>query len=144
MKKKNITGYIKLQIPAGKANPSPPVGPALGQRGVNIMEFCKDFNAATQSEEPGSPIRVEITVYSDKTFTYIKKLSPITYYIKKAIGLQKGSKVPGKDYVAKITKKQIEEIAKKKMQDLNANDLRAACSMIEGSAYSMGIEVIEE
>lgn len=141
--KKKVIGSIKLQVPAGKANPSPPVGPALGQRGLNIMEFCKQFNAHTQGEEVGTPIPVIITAYADKSFTFVTKLPPVSFYIKKAISLQKGSKTPGKEYVAKITKKQIQEIAAKKMKDLNANDLQAACSMIEGSAYSMGVQLEE-
>ena len=141
---KKIQGYVKLQIPAGKANPSPPVGPALGQAGVNIMEFCKQFNAATQKEEPGSPTPVVITVFSDKSFTFITRKPPVSYFVKKAAKLEKGSGATGKEAnVGKITKKQAEEIAQAKMADLNANDLAAATSMVIGTARSMGIEVVE-
>jgi len=140
---KKIEGYIKLQIGAGKANPSPPVGPALGQRGLNIMEFCKAFNAATQSMEPGMPIPVVITAYSDRTFSFVTKTPPNSYFIKKAAGLDKGSKTLGLAKVGKITMKQVREIAEAKMKDLNANDLDAASQMIIGSARSMGIEVTE-
>jgi len=141
---KKVVGYIKLEIPAGKANPSPPVGPALGQRGLNIMEFCKAFNAATQKMEVGAPIPVIITAYQDRTFTFITKLSPVSYYIKKAIGLQKGSQTPGKGAVAgKITMTQIRKIAEEKMKDLNANDVEGAARMIRGSAQSMGLEIVE-
>lgn len=141
---KKIIGYIKLVIPAGKANPSPPVGPALGQRGLNIMEFCKAFNAQTQSMEAGMPIPVQITAYADKTFDFVTKTPPVSYFIKKAAGLQKGSSETRKGpYVGKITKSQVKEIANVKMVDLNANDVEAAMSMIEGSAESMGIQVIE-
>jgi large subunit ribosomal protein L11 len=142
---KKVLGYIKLIIPAGKANPSPPVGPALGQKGLNIMEFCKAFNAATQSIQPGTPTPVIITAYVDKTFTFITKGAPVPYLIKKAANIEKGSKTVGKAAaVGKITMKQVEEIAKQKMVDMNANDLEAACSMVIGSARSMGIEVIDE
>jgi large subunit ribosomal protein L11 len=141
---KKIQGYVKLQIAAGKANPSPPVGPALGQAGVNIMEFCKQFNAATQKAEPGSPVPVVITVFSDKSFTFIMKKAPVSYYLKKAAGITSGSKAPGKDAsVGKVTKAQIITIAKEKMEDLNANDVDAAAQMIAGSARSMGLEVVE-
>jgi len=140
---KKIDGYIKLQIGAGKANPSPPVGPALGQRGLNIMEFCKAFNAATQNMEPGMPIPVVITAYSDKTFSFVTKTPPNSYFIKKAAGLDKGSKTPGLAKAGKITMKQVREIAEAKMKDLNANDIDAASQMIIGSARSMGIEVTE-
>lgn len=140
---KKITGYIKLQVPAGKANPSPPIGPALGQRGLNIMEFCKAFNAKTQSMEPGMPIPVIITVYADKTFSFDMKAAPVTYFIKKAAKLSKGSQTPGRGTVAKLTMKQVREIAEQKMQDLNANDIEAASRMVIGSATSMGIEVVE-
>lgn len=141
---KKIAGFIKLEIPAGKANPSPPVGPALGQRGLNIMEFCKAFNAATQKMEPGAPIPVVITAYQDRTFTFITRKSPVSYYLKKAAGLQKGSQTPGKGAVAgKVTMAQIRDIAKEKMVDLNANDIEAAARMIRGSAQSMGLEVVE-
>ena len=139
---KKIQGYVKLQIPAGKANPSPPVGPALGQAGVNIMEFCKQFNAVTQKEEPGSPTPVIITVFSDKSFTFVTRKPPVSFYILKAAKLEKGSGATGKEEnVGKITKKQAEEIAQQKMGDLNANDIAAATSMVIGTARSMGIEV---
>jgi len=141
---KKIVGYIKLEIPAGKANPSPPVGPALGQRGLNIMEFCKAFNAATQKNELGAPIPVVITAYQDRTFTFVTKLSPVSYYLKKAANLQKGSQTPGKgSYVGKITMAQIRKIAEEKIKDLNANDVDAAARMVRGSAQSMGLEVVE-
>jgi large subunit ribosomal protein L11 len=138
---KKIEGYIKLQIPAGKANPSPPVGPALGQRGLNIMEFCKAFNAATQSVEPGLPIPVVITAFSDKSFTFIMKTPPAAVLLKKAAKLAKGSAVPHTDKVGKITRAQAEEIAKTKLPDLTAGDMDAAVRTIAGSARSMGIEV---
>lgn len=140
---KKVTGYIKLQIGAGKANPSPPVGPALGQAGVNIMEFCKSFNAATADKEVGMPIPVVITVYGDRSFTFIMRQPPVSYFIKKAIGLGKGSKEPGKTVAGKITMTQIREIAEKKMVDMNAHSIDAACQMIRGSATSMGLEVVE-
>jgi large subunit ribosomal protein L11 len=139
---KRIEGYIKLQIPAGKANPSPPVGPALGQRGLNIMEFCKAFNAQTQNMEPGMPIPVVITAFQDRTFSFITKTPPVSYFLKKAAGLQKGSQTPGTGIAGKVTIAQVHEIAKAKMQDLNANDIEAASQMIMGSARSMGIEVV--
>ena len=138
---KKIEGYIKLQIPAGKANPSPPVGPALGQRGLNIMDFCKAFNAATQSMETGLPIPVVITAYSDKSFTYIMKTPPASILIKKAAKVDKGSGVPHTEKVGKITRAQAEEIAKTKQPDLTAADMDAAVRTIAGSARSMGIEV---
>ena len=138
---KEVTGYIKLQIPAGKANPSPPVGPALGQRGLNIMEFCKAFNAATQGMEPGLPVPVVITAFADKSFTFIMKTPPATILIKKAAGITKGSPKPHTDKVGKITKAQAEEIAKTKMKDLTAADMEAAIRTIAGSARSMGITV---
>jgi large subunit ribosomal protein L11 len=138
---KKITGYIKLQVPAGSANPSPPIGPALGQRGLNIMEFCKNFNARTQEQEKGMPIPVTITVFSDKSFTYEMKTPPASYYIKKAAKLESGSKAPGRDFVGSVTMAQVREIAKAKMKDLNANDIEAAAKLIAGSARSMGIEV---
>tara|TARA_B100000035_G_scaffold145350_1_gene123750 strand:+ start:1009 stop:1440 length:432 start_codon:yes stop_codon:yes gene_type:complete len=138
---KKIEGYIKLQIPAGKANPSPPVGPALGQRGLNIMDFCKAFNAATQSMEPGLPIPVVITAFSDKSFTYIMKTPPASILIKKAAKVSKGSGVPHTEKVGKITRAQAEEIAKTKQPDLTAADMDAAVRTIAGSARSMGIEV---
>ena len=140
---KKITGYIKLEIPAGKANPSPPVGPALGQAGLNIMEFCKAFNAATQDKEPGAPIPVIITAYQDRSFTFELKLSPVSYFIKKAIKIEKGSAMPGKNVAGKITQAQIREIAEKKMKDMNAHTLDAAMKMVAGSAVSMGVEVVE-
>jgi large subunit ribosomal protein L11 len=141
---KKVVGQIKLQVPAGAANPSPPIGPALGQRGLNIMEFCKAFNAQTQNLEKGMPIPVVITAYGDRTFTFVTKTPPNTYFIKKAAGLDKGSQTPGKGAtVGKITMKQIRDIAEIKMKDLNANDVDAAAQMIKGSARSMGIEVVE-
>lgn len=140
---KKITGYIKLQVGAGKANPSPPIGPALGQRGLNIMEFCKAFNAQTQSMEPGMPIPVVITVYADRTFSFETKTPPNSYFLKKAAKLQKGSQTPGRGTVGKVTMAQVREIAKEKMKDLNANDIEAASKMIVGSARSMGLEVVE-
>ena len=142
---KKIVGYIKLQVPAGKANPSPPIGPALGQRGLNIMQFCKDFNAKTQGLEPGMPIPVVITAYADRSFTFVTKTPPNTYFLKKAAGIAKGTQTPGKGAkVGKVTMDQIREIAEKKMADLNAKDLAGACSMLVGSARSMGIEVVGE
>ena len=138
---KKIEGYIKLQIPAGKANPSPPVGPALGQRGLNIMDFCKAFNAATQKVEPGLPIPVVITAFSDKSFTFVMKTPPASILLKKAAKLSKGSAVPHTDKVGKITRAQAEEIATTKMPDLTAADMDAAVRTIAGSARSMGIEV---
>lgn len=141
---KKITGYIKLQIPAGQANPSPPVGPALGQRGLNIMEFCKAFNAATQGMEAGMPIPVVITAYGDRSFTFETKTPPASYLIKKAAKLKKGATETGKQVVGKITRKQLEEIAEIKMKDLNANDLDSAVRMLAGSAMSMGIEFADE
>ncbi len=140
---KEITGYINLIIPAGSANPAPPIGPALGQHGVNIMEFCKAFNAKTEKSEKGMPTPVVITVYKDRSFTFITKKAPNSYYIKKATKLQAGSKLPGKDIVGAIKKSQIREIAKDKMEDMNAKDLEGAMRIIEGSARSMGIEVVE-
>ena len=140
---KKIDGYIKLQVPAGKANPSPPIGPALGQRGLNIMEFCKAFNAQTQSIEPGTPIPVVITVYADRTFSFVTKTPPNTFYLKKAAGIAKGTQTPGRENVGSVTMAQIREIATIKMPDLNALDLDAACQMIIGSARSMGLEVVE-
>ncbi len=140
---KKVAGYIKLQIPAGAANPSPPVGPALGQRGVNIMEFCKAFNAQTANVEKGLPLPVVITVYSDKSFTFITKTPPATVLLKKAAGIQKGSPIPNLNKVGKVTRKQLEEIATTKMPDLNANDLETAVNIIAGSARSMGLTVEE-
>ena len=138
---KKVVGYIKLQIPAGKANPSPPVGPALGQRGLNIMEFCKAFNAATQGMEPGLPIPVVITAFADKSFTFVMKTPPATILLKKAAGLQKGSSNPLTNKVGTVTRAQLEEIAKTKMSDLTAADLDAAVRTIAGSARSMGVTV---
>ncbi len=138
---KKVTGYIKLQVPAGSANPSPPIGPALGQRGLNIMEFCKNFNARTQDQEKGMPIPVTITVFSDKSFTYEMKTPPASYFLKKAAKLESGSKAPGRDFAGSVTMAQVREIAKAKMKDLNANDIEAAARLIAGSARSMGIEV---
>ena len=138
---KKVQAYVKLQIPAAKANPSPPVGPALGQQGVNIMEFCKQFNAATQKLEPGMPIPVIITVYSDRSFTFITKTPPATVLIKKAIGLESGSPTPHTKKVGKISRKQLEEIAKIKWPDINAGSMDAAIKTIAGSARSMGVDV---
>jgi len=140
---KKVVGYIKLQVPAGQANPSPPIGPALGQRGLNIMEFCKQFNAQTQKLEAGMPIPVTITAYGDRTFTFIMRTPPASYFLKKAAKLESGSKAPGRDSAGKVTKAQIREIAEKKMVDLNANDIDAAMQMIAGSARSMGLQVVE-
>jgi large subunit ribosomal protein L11 len=137
---KKITGYIKLQVPAGKANPSPPIGPALGQHGVNIMEFCKAFNAKTQADE-GTITPVVITVYADRSFTFITKTPPAPILIKKALGIQSGSAVPNKTKVGKLTKEQVREIATKKMPDLNAASIEAAMKTIEGTARSMGVEI---
>ncbi|MEI6619815.1 MAG: 50S ribosomal protein L11 [Betaproteobacteria bacterium] len=138
---KKIVGFIKLQVPAGKANPSPPIGPALGQRGLNIMEFCKAFNAQTQGVEPGLPLPVVITAFADKSFTFVIKTPPATVLIKKAIKLDKGSARPHSDKVGKITRAQLEEIAKTKMKDMTAADLDAAVRTIAGSARSMGVNV---
>ncbi len=140
---KKIVGFIKLQVPAGKANPSPPIGPALGQRGLNIMEFCKAFNARTQGLEPGMPIPVTITAYADRSFTFEMKSPPNSYFLMKAAGIEKGSQTPGTGTVGKVTMAQIRDIAEKKMKDLNAKDLEGACRMIAGSARSMGLEVVE-
>ena len=140
---KKIEGYIKLQVPAGKANPSPPIGPALGQRGLNIMEFCKAFNAQTQGMEPGMPIPVVITAYADRTFTFTTKTPPASYFLKKAAKLGKGGKTPGREKAGKVTMAQVREIAEQKMVDLNANDIDAAAEMIRGSARSMGLEVVD-
>ena len=140
---KKITGYIKLQVPAGAANPSPPIGPALGQRGVNIMEFCKAFNAATQEMEKGMPIPTVITVLADRSFSFATKTPPASYLLKKAAKLKSGSKEPGKISAGTIKRSQLAEIATAKMQDLNANNLEAATKIIEGSARAMGLEVVE-
>ena len=138
---KKVVGYIKLQVPAGKANPSPPIGPALGQRGLNIMEFCKAFNAQTQSMEPGLVLPVVITAYADKSFTFILKTPPASVLIKKILKLEKGSSKPHLDKVGKITKAQVKEIAEAKMKDLNCHSVEAAMKMVEGSARSMGLQV---
>jgi len=138
---KKITGYLKLQVPAGSATPSPPIGPALGQRGINIMEFCKAFNADTQNQEKGAPTPVVITIFADKSFSFETRLPPVTYYLKKAMNLKSGSKLPGKDSAGVITQKQIREIAEAKLKDLNAYDVDAAMKMIAGSARSMGLQV---
>ena len=140
---KKIEGYLKMQVPAGQANPSPPIGPALGQRGLNIMEFCKAFNAATQNMEQGAPIPVVVTIYQDKSFTFEMKTPPASWYLKKAAGLNKGSQEPGREVAGKVTKAQIREIVEAKMKDLNARDEEAAMKIIEGSARSMGLEVVE-
>jgi large subunit ribosomal protein L11 len=141
---KKIVGYIKLQIPAGKANPSPPVGPALGQRGLNIMAFVKEFNAVTAQMEPGMPVPVVITAYGDRTFTFVMKTPPNTYFLKKAAGIQKGTTTPGKGAaVGRVTISQLREIAATKMKDMNANDVDGAVRMLTGSARSMGLTVVE-
>ena len=141
---KKVVGYIKLQIPAGKANPSPPVGPALGQRGLNIMQFVKEFNAATQQMEPGMPVPVVITAFADRTFSFIMKTPPNTYFLKKAAGIDKGTTTPGKGAaVCKVTTAQLREIAATKMKDMNANDVDGAVRMLAGSARSMGLTVVE-
>ncbi|WP_020175748.1 50S ribosomal protein L11 [Methyloferula stellata] len=139
---KKITGYVKLQVPAGSANPSPPIGPALGQRGLNIMEFCKAFNAKTAQLEKGMPIPVVITAYADRSFTFEMKQPPVSYFLKKASGVQSGAKTTGRGFVGKVTRAQIKEIAEKKMPDLNCGTIEAAATMIEGSARSMGLEVV--
>ena len=140
---KKVTGYLKLQVPAGAANPSPPIGPALGQRGLNIMEFCKAFNAQTQKIEKNTPIPVIITTYQDRSFTFEMKTPPVSYFLKKAAKLDSGSKTPGREVIGEVNKKQLREIAAKKMVDLNAKDLDGACRMLIGSARSMGLEVVE-
>jgi large subunit ribosomal protein L11 len=141
---KKVVGIIKLHVPAGKANPSPPIGPALGQRGLNIMEFCKAFNAATQNLEPGMPIPVVITAFGDRSFTFVTKSPPNSYFLKKAAGIEKGSQTTGKGSpVGRVTMAQIREIAEQKMQDLNAKDIDGACRMLIGSARSMGLDVVE-
>jgi large subunit ribosomal protein L11 len=140
---KKITGYIKLQVPAGSANPSPPIGPALGQRGLNIMEFCKSFNAQTQGQEKGTPIPVVITVFADRSFVFEMKTPPVSFFLKKAAGIQSGAKVPGRDKAGKVSKSQVRDIAEKKMKDLNCDSVDSAMRMIEGSARSMGLEVTE-
>jgi large subunit ribosomal protein L11 len=140
---KKIVGYIKLQIPAGKANPSPPVGPALGQRGLNIMAFVKEFNAVTQQMEPGMPVPVVITAFADRTFSFVMKTPPNTYFLKKAAGIEKGTTAPGKASVGSVTMDQLREIAGRKMVDMNANDVDGAVRMLAGSARSMGLTVVE-
>ena len=140
---KKVLGYIKLQVPAGQANPSPPIGPALGQRGLNIMEFCKAFNAASQAMEPGAPIPVVITAFQDKSFTFVMKTPPASFFLKKAAKVNAGSKEPGRTAaVGRVTMAQVREIAEKKLADLNARDIEAAARIIAGSARSMGIEVV--
>ncbi len=140
---KKITGYIKLQVPAGSANPSPPIGPALGQRGLNIMEFCKAFNAQTQQMEKGAPIPVVITVYQDRSFSFEMKTPPVSFFLKKAANIQSGAKTPGRGSVGSVSKAQVKEIAQQKMKDLNCENVEAAMKMVEGSARSMGLEVRE-
>jgi len=140
---KKVTGFLKLQVPAGAANPSPPIGPALGQRGLNIMEFCKAFNAQTQKMEKGIPIPVIITTYQDRSFTFELKTPPVSYFLKKAAGLESGSKTPGREPVGQVSKKQVREIAEQKMKDLNCDSIDAAMRMVEGSARSMGLRVTE-
>ncbi|MBT5109355.1 MAG: 50S ribosomal protein L11 [Rhodospirillaceae bacterium] len=140
---KKIVGYIKLEIPAGQANPSPPVGPALGQAGLNIMEFCKAFNAFTQNMEQGTPIPVVITAYGDRSFSFVTKTPPASYFLRKAVGLEKGSGEPGRIVAGQVTQAQLREVAEAKMVDLNANDIEAAMKIIAGSARSMGLEVVE-
>ena len=140
---KKILGYIKLQVKAGSATPSPPIGPALGQRGVNIMGFCKEFNARTENVEKGTPLPTVITVYQDKSFTFITKTPPATHYLKQITGLKSGAKLTGRETVGEVTRAQLREIAEKKMKDLNANDLDHAAKIIEGSARSMGLKVVE-
>jgi large subunit ribosomal protein L11 len=140
---KKVTGFLKLQVPAGAANPSPPIGPALGQRGLNIMEFCKAFNAQTQKMEKGVPIPVIITTYQDRSFTFEMKTPPVSYFLKKAAKLDSGSKTPGREPVGQVSKKQVREIAEQKMKDLNCDTVEAAMKMVEGSARSMGLSVTE-
>lgn len=140
---KKITGYLKLQVAAGSANPSPPIGPALGQRGLNIMQFCKDFNAASADMEKGSPVPVVLTIYADRTFTFEMKTPPVSHFLKKAAGLQKGSQTPGRGSAGRVTRDQVRSIAEQKLKDLNARDVDAAMRMVEGSARSMGLEVVE-
>ena len=139
---KKLTGQVKLQIPAGKANPAPPIGPALGQQGVNIMEFCKQFNARTQKMEAAMPIPVVITVFQDRSFTFITKTPPVSYFLKKAAGIESGAKTVGTQIVGKVTKQQVEEIAKQKMPDLNCDSIESAMAQVAGSARSMGLEVV--
>jgi len=139
---KKVAGFLKLQVPAGAATPSPPIGPALGQRGINIMEFCKAFNAQTQDKEKGSPIPVVITYYQDKSFTFQMKTPPVSYFLKKAASLQKGGQTPGRSVAGSVSRAKVREIAENKMQDLNAVDIEAAMRMVEGSARSMGLQVV--
>jgi large subunit ribosomal protein L11 len=140
---KKVTGYLKLQVPAGAANPSPPIGPALGQRGLNIMEFCKAFNAQTQNLEKGAPIPVVITIFTDRSFAFEMRTPPVSHFLKKAAKLESGAKTPGRGSVGSVTKSQVKEIAQQKMKDLNCSSVEAAMRMVEGSARSMGIEVTE-
>ena len=140
---KKILGYIKLQVKAGSATPSPPIGPALGQRGVNIMGFCKEFNARTENVEKGTPLPTVITVYQDKSFTFVTKTPPATHYLKQITGLKSGAKLTGRETVGEVTRTQLRDIAEKKMKDLNANDVEAAAKIIEGSARSMGLSIVE-
>jgi large subunit ribosomal protein L11 len=140
---KKVTGLLKLQVPAGAANPAPPIGPALGQRGLNIMEFCKAFNAQTQKMEKGMPIPVTITIYQDRSFTFEMRTPPVSYFLKKAAKVEKGSGTPGREPIAQVTKGQVKEIAEQKMKDLNCDTVDAAMRMVEGSARSMGIQVME-
>ena len=140
---KKVAGYLKLQVPAGAATPSPPIGPALGQRGINIMEFCKAFNAQSQDQEKGSPIPVVITYYQDKSFTFQMKTPPVSHFLKKAAAIPKGSQAPGRAPAGSVSKAQVREIATKKLKDLNAVDVEAAMRMVEGSARSMGLQVVE-
>lgn len=140
---KKIEGYLKLQVPAGSATPSPPIGPALGQRGLNIMEFCKAFNAASQEMDKGAPVPVVITIFADKSFTFEMKMPPVSYFLKQALNLKSGSQKPGHDVAGKITQDQLRDIAEKKMKDLNADTVEAAMAQIAGSARSMGLEVAE-
>jgi len=141
---KKIVGFVKLQVPAGKANPSPPIGPALGQRGLNIMAFVKEFNATTQGMEPGMPVPVVITAYADRTFSFVTKTPPASYYLKKAAGVDKGATAPGKGgLIGRVTMSQLREIAEQKMKDMNANDVEGAVRMLAGSARSMGLTVVE-
>jgi large subunit ribosomal protein L11 len=139
---KKVMGSLKLQVPAGAANPSPPIGPALGQRGLNIMEFCKAFNAASQDIEKGAPVPVVITYYADRSFTFEMRTPPVSFFLKKAAGLQKGSQTPGRGSVGRVTRDQVRKIAEQKLKDLNASDVDAAMKMVEGSARSMGLEVV--
>ena len=140
---KKVAGFLKLQVPAGSATPSPPIGPALGQRGINIMEFCKSFNAKSQDIEKGSPVPVVITYYQDKSFTFEMKTPPVSFFLKKAANLQKGSQTPGRGVAGTISKSQVRDIAQKKLKDLNAVNVEAAMRMVEGSARSMGLEVVD-